>query len=80
MYFAIGHIEMLTWIQTGYLKNLKLFSIRVKGLFEPTVFHRKGDGCLLFLKAFSWETNLWVTIVDFVFKKIQNWEGKSVFS
>ena len=30
-----------------YLKNLKLFSIRVKELFDPLVLRRKGDGCLL---------------------------------
>ena len=37
----------------SYLKNLKLFSIRVKELFEPIVLPKKGDGFLLFLKAFS---------------------------
>ena len=42
-------------------KTLKSFSIRVNELFEPIVLRRKGDGCLLFLKAFSWETDLWVT-------------------
>ena len=36
-----------------YLKYLKLFSIRVKELFEPIVLRKKGDGFLLFLKAFS---------------------------
>ena len=39
-----------------YLKNLKLFSIRVKELFTPIVLRRKGDGFLLFLNkliAFS---------------------------
>ena len=36
-----------------YLKNLKLFSIRVKELFENIVLRRKGDGFLLFFKAFS---------------------------
>ena len=36
-----------------YLKNFKLFSIRVKKLFEPIVFMEKGNGFLLFLKAFS---------------------------
>ena len=39
-----------------YLKNLKLFSIRVKELFGPIVLRRKADGFLLFLKTFSWET------------------------
>ena len=31
-----------------YLKNLKLFCIRVKELFEPIVLRKKGDGFLLF--------------------------------
>ena len=31
------------------LKNLKLFSIRIKELFEPIVLREKGDGFLLFL-------------------------------
>ena len=52
-----------------YLKNLKLFSVRVKELFEPTVFRKKGDGFLLFLEAFSWETDLWLTLGDFTVKK-----------
>ena len=45
-----------------YLKNLKLFSVRVKELFEPTVLpkkkkkKKKADGFLLFLNAF--ETDL----------------------
>ena len=53
-------------------RNLKLFSIRVKELFEPIVLHtqkKKGDEFLLFLKAFSWETDLWVTLGDFGVKK-----------
>ena len=40
---------------------------------------RKGDGCLLFLKGFSWETDLWGTLSNFALKP-QNWEGKSVFN
>ena len=36
-----------------HLKNQKLFSIRVNELFEPIILRRKGDGFLLFLKAFS---------------------------
>ena len=34
-------------------KHLKLFSTKVKKLFEPIVLRKKGDGFLLFLKAFS---------------------------
>ena len=45
-----------------YLKNLKLFSISVKEFFEPMVLQKKGDGFLLFLKAFSWETDLYSKI------------------
>ena len=39
----------------GYLKNLRLFSIKVKELFEPIVMpkkKKKGDELVLFLKAF----------------------------
>ena len=35
-----------------YLKNLKLFSIRVKELFEPIVLRKKVMGFALFLKHF----------------------------
>ena len=54
-----------------YLRNLKLFSIRVKELFELTVLWKKAKRqlVLLFLKAFSWETDLWVTLGDFAVKK-----------
>ena len=64
----------------SYLKNLKLFSIRVKELSEPIVLWRKGDGFQLFSQAFCWETDLWVTLGDFTVKKTQNWEGNSVFN
>ena len=37
----------------GYVKNLKLFSIRVKELFEPIVLQNEADGFLLFLNAFT---------------------------
>ena len=32
------------------------------------VLRKKGDGFLLFLKAFSWETDLYVTLGDFTVK------------
>ena len=32
------------------------------------MLRKKGDGFLLFLKAFSWETVLWVTLGDFTVK------------
>ena len=51
-----------------YLKNQKLFSIRVKELFWPIVMWKLGNRFLLFLKAFSWETDLWVTLGDFTVK------------
>ena len=60
----------------GYLKNVKLFLIRVKELFEPIVLRKKGNGFLLFLKAFSWEIDLWVTLGDFMV----NLERKSLFN
>ena len=37
------------------LKNLKLFSIKVKELLEVKVLWKKCDKDLLFLKTFSWE-------------------------
>ena len=53
-----------------YLKKLKLFSIRGKELFEPIgLREKKADGFLSFLKAFCWETDLWVTLGDFTVKK-----------
>ena len=58
---------------------LRKLPTSVKELLEPIVLWRKGDGVLLFLKAFSWETDLWVTLGDFALKT-QNWEGKSVIN
>ena len=58
-----------------YLKNLKLFSIRVEELFEPTVLRKKRRRVFLFLKVFSWETDLWVTLGDFTVKKRKNGKG-----
>ena len=52
-----------------YLRSLKLFSSRVKEIFEPIVLQRKGDEFLLFLRAFSLENG----------EKRRIWEGKSVF-
>ena len=57
-----------------YMKP-KLFSIRVKELFEPLVLRSKADRFLLFLKAFSWETNLRVTLGDFTVKKLKIEKG-----
>ena len=42
-------------------------------------FAKKGNEFLIFLKAFSLETDLWVTLGDFTVKT-QNWEGKSSFN
>ena len=68
----------------SYLKNLKLFSIRVKELFEPIVLQKKKkkkkkkrDRFLLFLKEFSWETYLWVTLDDFTVKKKKTKQNKT---
>ena len=44
-------------------------SIRVKELFEPIVLQRNGDGFLLFSEAFSWETELWMTVGNFTLKR-----------
>ena len=75
MHLVIGHSVTDTncylEFKLRYLKNLKLFSIRVKELFEPIV--------LLFSKAFSWETDLWVTLGDFIVKT-QNLEGRSALN
>ena len=49
--YAIVHCYLE--FKLHYLKNLKLFSIRVKELFEPIVLRKKGDGFLLFEKACS---------------------------
>ena len=38
---------------------------------------KKGDGFLLFLKAFSWETDLWVTLGDFAVKNAKS--GKEIY-
>ena len=54
-----------------YLKNMKLFEIRVKK--NEAFFTKKDDGVLHFLKAFSWETDLWVTLDDFRVKKAKLW-------
>ena len=59
---------------------MKLFSVRVKELFEPICLRKKeADGFLLLLKAFLWETYLWLTLGDFMLKT-QICEGKFVFN
>ena len=52
-------------------KNLKLFSIRIisKRIIWALSFAKKGEECLFFLKAVSWETHLWVTLGWFCAKK-----------
>ena len=42
--------------------------MRLKQLFEPLVW-RKGDGCLLSWKAFSWETDIWIMLGNFALKR-----------
>ena len=68
MHFAIGYDVLLHWIQTKLSWKPEIVSIRVKELFQPIVLLRKGDWCLLFFKAFSQETDLWVTPGDFELK------------
>ena len=63
----------------SYLKNRKLFSIRVKELFEPIVFSKKSDGFLLFLRAVSWEPDFWISLGDFALKNVKMGK-KSVFN
>ena len=57
-----------------------MFSIRVKKLFEPIDFRKKADGFLLFLKAFTGETDLLSNARWFYGKRMQNWKGKYVFN
>ena len=52
-----------------------IFSIRVNELFEAIVLRKKGDGFLLFLKALSWGTDLWVTLGDFIVKNAKIGKG-----
>ena len=54
---------------------MKLFSIKVKELFEPIVLWKKGDGILLYLKTFSWETDLWVISGDITVKNSKIGKG-----
>ena len=35
---------------------------------KPIVLQIKADGFLVFLKTFSWETDLWVPLADFALK------------
>ena len=58
---------------------MKLFSSRVKESFKPIILQRKGDGFLLFLKAFFEKPYLWVTLGDFTLKNA-NLGAKSVFN
>ena len=63
----------------SYLKNLKLFSIRVKEISEPIVLKKRRQVLALFISIFLRNRSLsdarW-----FYGKKTQNWEGKSVFN
>ena len=61
-----------------YLKNVKLFLIREKELFEPIVLWKQGNKFLLFLRAFSRETDLWVMLGDFTVKDAKF--GKEIFT
>ena len=40
-------------------------------LFEPIVLWKKADGFMFFLKAFSWEADLLVTLGDFMVKLVR---------
>ena len=59
-----------------YHKNLKLFSIRVKeNIWTYSFLRKQGDKFLLFLKVFSWETDLWVMLGEFTVKKCKIGKG-----
>ena len=83
-----------------YLRNLKLFSIRVRGFFffcfcfcfcflfcfvlfffffDPIVLWQKRWWFFVILKAFSWDTDLWVTLGNFTVN-MQNFEEESAFN
>ena len=76
VHFAIGHsIYCYLDFKLRYLKNLKLLSIRVKQLFDPIVCENKKRRVFALLKAFSWETDLWLTLGDLTVKKHQIGKG-----
>ena len=78
MALAIGYIVYcFLEFKLSYLKNLKLFSIKSKIIIWAYNFAENGDGFLLFLKAFSWETDLWVTLGDFKVKNTKR--GKEIY-
>ena len=68
--FSIGHNVLLyTEFKIRYLNNLKLFSVGIKELIEPTVLWKKTDVFLFFcFKALSSETDFLVTLGDFTVK------------
>ena len=63
-----GYLEF----KLGYIKYLKLISIRVKELFEPLDLERNAMGVCSFLNAFLWETDLWVKLDDFGMKSTKS--------
>ena len=67
----IGHNVLLPWIQICYLKNLKLFSIRMKEYLSlgPIGLQKSADGFLSFKSIFLRNTALWVTLGDFTLKR-----------
>ena len=68
----VGYSVLLPWIQT--LLSLKLetvFKLSNTNYLSP-LFCGKSDGFLVFLKAFSWETDLWIALDDFTRNKGKN--------
>ena len=51
------------------LKKPEIVFNKSKRIIWAYSFMKRGDGFLLFLKAFSWETDLWVTLGDFAVKQ-----------
>ena len=70
-------IENVTYYQKVRVKSIICMQ-RLKGhdwvhfaqkeLLDPIVLRKKADWFSLFSKAFSWETDLWVTLGDFAIK------------
>ena len=59
---------MMNLFKWSYSQFLFSWNI-VLNLLKPVVLHKKKPtGFFLFLKAFSWETDLWVTLGDFTVK------------
>ena len=75
---AIGYCYLK--FKLRYLKNQKLFPIRVKESFEPIVLRNKGDGVFALFISICLRNRSLSNARCFYGKKTQNWEGKSEFN